>query len=581
MIVCSLHFGCNAQEQATATDADSRFPVPSNEELTSAIKTLKSVYAEEYQRAAEGDANQKRLSCATLAKKLLKDAKESTFGSGYAMLLEAFRFAILGESVETSFESIDLLAVNYQVDEHALRLQTLASFAETSTRLSGVREAAAFVIPSIRGAANAQELETAQLQIEAGQKIAKRLFDRGLQKDLAQAIEVLMLLQKQAETVAVAQKKLNSDSGDEEANLVMAKFIGLRTGDWEGAEVYAANVAETAIRSLFVRELAAPTETRDILQLGNDWWEIAKVNTGVEKLQAQRVAVGHYIRVLESLTGLEQKQTLLRIREVAEEQVIPVRALRTPGVIDNTMLSNATGWVNDGLVGYYPFNGNANDASGKGHDGVNNGAELVADRHGRAESAYHFHGRSDIQIPRSVDWNFKSGFTLSAWIKANDSKNAGLQVIVSGKSTTRTQIGRGVGWGLLVHSLIGDKHEAPLYFWIADRDSLQGEVIHDHSPRRWTHVVVCVDPSDSSIRLYVDGTLALAERKARQFTSRTSFKDSDAEFGIVAIDAPLYIGSQEGNDRFVKDCFIDDVRIYSRPLSDDEVSALNSFERSE
>ena len=36
----------------------------------------------------------------------------------------------------------------------------------------------------------------------------------------------------------------------------------------------------------------------------------------------------------------------------------------------------------DGLVGYWPFNGNANDESGNGNNGTVNGATLTSDRFG-------------------------------------------------------------------------------------------------------------------------------------------------------------------------------------------------------
>ena len=38
--------------------------------------------------------------------------------------------------------------------------------------------------------------------------------------------------------------------------------------------------------------------------------------------------------------------------------------------------------LQDGLVAFYPFEGNANDESGNGHDGTVYGAELVSDRNG-------------------------------------------------------------------------------------------------------------------------------------------------------------------------------------------------------
>ena len=48
----------------------------------------------------------------------------------------------------------------------------------------------------------------------------------------------------------------------------------------------------------------------------------------------------------------------------------------------------------DGLVGWWPFNGNANDESGNGHDGVVNGATLTEDRFGSANAAFDFNGIS-------------------------------------------------------------------------------------------------------------------------------------------------------------------------------------------
>jgi hypothetical protein len=53
------------------------------------------------------------------------------------------------------------------------------------------------------------------------------------------------------------------------------------------------------------------------------------------------------------------------------------------------------GGINDGLVAYYPFNGNANDESGNGHNGTINSATLTSDRFGNPNSAYSFDGVND------------------------------------------------------------------------------------------------------------------------------------------------------------------------------------------
>ena len=44
----------------------------------------------------------------------------------------------------------------------------------------------------------------------------------------------------------------------------------------------------------------------------------------------------------------------------------------------------------NGLIGYWPFNGNANDQSGNNLNGTVTGASLTADRNGNANSAYSF-----------------------------------------------------------------------------------------------------------------------------------------------------------------------------------------------
>ena len=49
-----------------------------------------------------------------------------------------------------------------------------------------------------------------------------------------------------------------------------------------------------------------------------------------------------------------------------------------------------------GLVAYYPFNGNADDASGNGHHGVVNGATLTTDLRGNPNSAASFDGIDDF-----------------------------------------------------------------------------------------------------------------------------------------------------------------------------------------
>src|SRR4051812_21517064 len=49
----------------------------------------------------------------------------------------------------------------------------------------------------------------------------------------------------------------------------------------------------------------------------------------------------------------------------------------------------------NGLLGWYPFSGNANNAFGTGKNGTIMGPVLTTDRFGTANSAYHFDGNLD------------------------------------------------------------------------------------------------------------------------------------------------------------------------------------------
>ena len=80
----------------------------------------------------------------------------------------------------------------------------------------------------------------------------------------------------------------------------------------------------------------------------------------------------------------------------------------------------------EGLVAYYPFNGNANDASGNGHHGTVNGATLSSDRDGNNDKAYEFshdgasfgNNHQSIYIPFQSDFQSEN-FTVSIWFKAD------------------------------------------------------------------------------------------------------------------------------------------------------------------
>jgi Concanavalin A-like lectin/glucanases superfamily/Secretion system C-terminal sorting domain len=74
--------------------------------------------------------------------------------------------------------------------------------------------------------------------------------------------------------------------------------------------------------------------------------------------------------------------------------------------------------INEGLIAYYPFNGNAQDASPNGNNGVVSGAILTVDRFNQQNKAYSFNGSSAfISINKGLQ--LSQNYTVSAWINTN------------------------------------------------------------------------------------------------------------------------------------------------------------------
>jgi hypothetical protein len=74
----------------------------------------------------------------------------------------------------------------------------------------------------------------------------------------------------------------------------------------------------------------------------------------------------------------------------------------------------------NGLVGWWPFNGNANDESGNGNHGTVNGATLTNDRYGSVGKAYNFNGYDNyIRVPGQSALNMLGDYSVSLWFNGN------------------------------------------------------------------------------------------------------------------------------------------------------------------
>ena len=216
------------------------------------------------------------------------------------------------------------------------------------------------------------------------------------------------------------------------------------------------------------------------------------------------------------------------------------------------------------LVAHYPFSGSPNDASGRGNHGVPSDAILCSDRNDNPNSAYEFDGVSSfISVPGvpSLDLGGASGFALAVWINprtliSNDINS--VQTILAQMNThPAMQLNVNIT-GIQAQFSREPGDGAPNYWWRNHVLPVGETNLYDYtlSTGVWQHIVVTYD--DNLISLYKDaqlvGTIDAIDDLDPQYTTN-----------------PLTIGKviQFFSQHF--DGKIDDVRIYNRPLSSNEV----------
>ncbi len=224
-------------------------------------------------------------------------------------------------------------------------------------------------------------------------------------------------------------------------------------------------------------------------------------------------------------------------------------------------------WLTNGLVGYWPFNGNANDESGNGNNGTVNGATLASDRFGNSNKAYNFTGSTTTPSYIEGDCtSFPTGSrTVSLWFYAND-----------------------IGVGTAGRALFGYGGQTCGQSWLENIDNygnggnnyeVQGhcqnqQVLYNygsnHPNGSWIHWVITTDNLNGT-NFYINGVNV---KNDLTFINQTYVAGKRFIFGAYV--------SQDGNNYlWYGNCYpyngkLDDIRIYNRALSASEVSYLAS-----
>ena len=208
----------------------------------------------------------------------------------------------------------------------------------------------------------------------------------------------------------------------------------------------------------------------------------------------------------------------------------------------------------NGLVGYWPFNGNANDVSGNGNNGVVTGATLTTDRFGVASKAYYFAGNgSSNKITVSNPINLPLGNqsrTISAWSRTNSTYWSRFMVAYGG--TNWCYLGTGTNGGGNINYASG-----------LGVGTFPTQTIFNN---QWVQTTITFDAPTQTCKIYSNNLLISTATNISHTTTLGSLIFGNKTSTYVTNPGDDYIWQGE----------LDDIGIWNRALTQAEITGLNN-----
>lgn len=209
--------------------------------------------------------------------------------------------------------------------------------------------------------------------------------------------------------------------------------------------------------------------------------------------------------------------------------------------------ANAGVNLQKGLMGYWPLNGNAKDATPYSTNGTVSGATLTNDRYNRANSAYSFNGTSAyVDLPITPTYN---NLTVSLWFNASSLSGSSARLLANSHTDVDNK-----GFELMFRS------GGATGFFDVGNGSANGMAgwTQQLVAGQWYHYVGVYD--GSHVYAYLNNVQV------------ASVNYSGGPIATSGYDVDIGRDSAYSGDYFSG--IIDDVRIYNRALNANEIQAL-------
>jgi prefoldin subunit 5 len=288
--------------------------------------------------------------------------------------------------------------------------------------------------------------------------------------------------------------------------------------------------------------------------------QMATANSNITTINAQIVVINTNIANFTSLINTLNQQynnLLTTLNSILAQLAI------TPSTLSN------------GLMAWYPFTGNANDSSTYVNNGTIVGATLTTDRFGNSNSAYSFNGTSNyINLPNTFfNGTQVSNFSISINFYLNQLPSTNNSYYLWAKNGFWQALG--IGINSLGKITFGGSVTTNKYQNCNSNNNIV-------SPGSWNNLIIIYNNTDC--KMYLNGNLipVTLETTDQGGTHLTNTMVGFVEFAENAggnSNATNIIGASNsvstGNTTFTNGK-IDELRIYNRTLTSNEISYLST-----
>lgn len=273
------------------------------------------------------------------------------------------------------------------------------------------------------------------------------------------------------------------------------------------------------------------------------------------------VATGNLTLTGTSTSGTKQAKNTIILTEIINSGInVNYKAGKSILLDKNQYFEAKTGSVfkaeiaacnlEQGMVGYYPFNNNVLDLSNSNHNGTLNGALFTKDRFGKSNAALQFNGIN--QYLTLGNWFNYQEFTVSYWVNTGTTQaNAYASLIENNHNGTRS-------WVSQQNSTINNQY----FFGVVG--SPTNTINFSLDANTWAHITYV--KANGYTKVFKNGVLV----ESVTYTGTIPYDGTQQ----LTVGAWFYNGQI---NRFWNGV-MDDIRIYNRALTDTDIIALYKSE---